>query len=56
MEPRRAFLLNGLRLAALAALAGVCALLGSRKPVFECTQQCGQCRQFKGGQCRRGLL
>ena len=55
MEPRRTFLLHGLRLAALAALAGLCALLGSREEVFDCTKQCGQCRLFKDGLCHLGI-
>jgi len=40
---------------ALASLAGLCAVLVSRKEKFECSSFCGKCVKFEGGKCALGI-
>ena len=44
-----------MRAGVLVGLAGLCAVLASRKEKFECACACGKCPDFEDGECRRSF-
>lgn len=51
---RREFIKNLARGAVLAAVAGVCGILGLRKNKVQCNGRCGECKPDNGGSCPLG--
>ncbi len=51
---RREFIKNLARGAVLAAVAGVCSILGLRKNKVQCNGRCGECKPGNGGACPLG--